>query len=84
MGTYLQYAALTTRSLQLLLDFILIFILCLQTLSGASDMSIDLSGENEADGPKPPSNETPTPLNQTPTPSNEITEVKKMSPDSKG
>ncbi|GJT24575.1 probable protein phosphatase 2C 60 [Tanacetum coccineum] len=58
MGTYLQYAALTTRSYE--------------TLSGASDMSIDLSGENEADGPKPPSNETPTPLNQTPTPSNEI------------
>ncbi|GKA02740.1 hypothetical protein Tco_0675521 [Tanacetum coccineum] len=82
MGTYLQYAALTTRSYELqttpspdakLSD------ICFgtsaannPTLSGASDMSIDLSGENEADGPKPPSNETPTPLNQTPTPSNEI------------
>ncbi|GKE12474.1 hypothetical protein Tco_1416025 [Tanacetum coccineum] len=82
MGTYLQYAALTTRSYELqttpspdakLSD------ICFgtsaannPTLSGASDMSIDLSGENEADGPKPPSNETPTPLNETPTPSNEI------------
>ncbi|GKE18625.1 probable protein phosphatase 2C 60 [Tanacetum coccineum] len=48
------------------------------TLSGASDMSIDLSGENEADGPKPPSNETPTSLNQTPTLSNEIPRSRKV------
>ncbi|GJW16795.1 hypothetical protein Tco_0024231 [Tanacetum coccineum] len=57
----------------------------LRRWSGASDMSIDLSGEKkETDSPKPPLNETPTPSNQTPTPSNEIpTEVKKSQPDSK-
>nr|GEX86371.1 hypothetical protein [Tanacetum cinerariifolium] len=50
----------------------------LRRWSGASDMSIDLSGEKkETDGPKPPLNETPTPSNEIPT------EVKKSQPDSK-